>query len=332
MVFNQLFGSGEATTTNNFLNEEQIRRGQRTADSALTAAQDMGPYQGNYYAGLTPDQIQSVGRTRDFVGNNRELGQGMINDGQALQASGMGVGTNAQTLFDQAMGRTPEAARDAAMAEATGPRTQALVDAALRDTERSLNEDQLTSLQQGVTATGNRNSSRAGAMEAIIRRDAGDRMADVSAQIRNDAYNTALSDDYRRQLSNDQLALAGNTQLGSAYDRGMSTINTGLSTEMGLTGAQAAAGGVVQADQQMQIDAERARHNDLRMDGFNILDAYNRGIGGPILESSTTNAGQGAFQRFGSGMQGLQQGIQSIGQIGAMFSGNPAAAMGAAGG
>lgn len=335
-AFGKLFGSGSSsqTTTTDYLNEDQILRGQRTADEALTAAQRMGAYQGDYYAGLNDTQLGAINRTTDFVNTNSNLGQNMISSGQNMMTQGQNTGANAQAIFDRAMSYDSNAAREAAMAEATGERTQGLIDAALRDTTTQLTESTLPGLQQDITSVGGRNSSRAGALEANAISDAQDRMADVSSQIRSDAYNSALNDDYRNRVSNDQLALSGNSQLGTAYDRGMGTVQTGLDTEAGLTNAQLMAGGALQADNQARLDADRMKYNDLRMDGFNVLNAYNQGIGGPIVSGQTTTAdsGAGIFQRFGSGMKGLADGLGSIAQIGSMASGNPAAFMSAAGG
>lgn len=331
-MFNQLFGSGTTTQETQFLNEDQIRRGQRTADGALTTAQRIGPYQGEYYAGFNPTQTGAINRAVDFADQNRNLGQGFVFGGQSLLSDGSGIGSNAQAIFDRSFGRTPDAARDAALAEATGTRTQGLIDAAIRDTTRQLTEETLPGIQRDITATGNRNSSRAGAAEAVATRAAQDRIADVSSQIRQSAYDTALNDDYRRQVTNDQTALGANSQLGSVYDRGLGTVQTGLATEAGLNSSQLAAGTALQGDAQARLNADRTRFDDIRFDGFNILDRYNSGIGGPIVSGQTVNDGSGAFQRFGQGLNGLAEGFQSIAQIGAMFSGNPAAAAAAAGG
>lgn len=320
-----LFGGDKKKnkTTIDFLNKPQMQRVQEGADVALSEAERMGPYQGDYYAGFNPLQRDAVQRTAGFSDANAGLGQGLVFDGQALKDQGLAIGSNAQSIFDQAMSRSPEAAREAAMGEATGGRTQSLIDAALRDTTRQLTEQTLPGIQDGITATGNRNSSRAGAAEAVATRGAQDRMADVSAQIRQNAYDQALSDDYRRTVSNDQLALGSNSQLGSVYDRGVGTIQTGINTEQGLNSSLMGAGTALQGNDQLRLEADRARFDDMRFDGFNILDRYNQTIGGPqgiqTGQTGTATLSQNPVQQFGQNTESMQGAFSAINNIGKMF-------------
>src|SRR3546814_4839567 len=73
------------------------------------------------------------------------------------------------------------------------PSTQGIVEANSRDVVHNLNEETLPGIDRQATATGGITSSRAGVAAGIARRGAEDRVADISASIRGDAYNRGLS-------------------------------------------------------------------------------------------------------------------------------------------
>jgi len=310
-VIGKLFGGGGQTQTNEILNKDQIQRGQKEADLALDSAKGFGPFTGPNFAGMTPEQIEALRRTGRFANVNEGLGQGLVDQGAQLMQPGLQTGQNSQSLFASAMNRSPEASRARAMAEATGDRSQGLVDAATRDAQRALTEQTLPGIQQGITATGNRNSSRAGAAEAVARRGTADMIADTSSQIRQSMYDTALTDDYRRQVSADQLALGANSQLGTSLDRGLGLQTTGLGAQSGLNNELLRAGQYQQGQNQAEMGAARARFDDQRFDGFNVLDRYNQGIGGPIQTGASTSGNPDVGGAIGAASP-LIAGISSI--------------------
>jgi hypothetical protein len=89
------------------------------------------------------------------------------------------------------------------------------VDAATRDVARTLGEETLPGLNARAMAGGNVNSARAGAAEAVARRAAEDRAADISSEIRSNAYNTGLQTALTAKGQQDSLALGALSQAAS---------------------------------------------------------------------------------------------------------------------
>ena len=114
---------------------------------ALQNQLDQGYYNDPTYAGL--NQQQTTGLDNQFA-----LGQRGYGYGNRLLEQGAGFGTNYQNLYNQAgqdqIGNARQYANDNA---------QPLVNAALRDSTRQLNENTLTNIGLGASATGNANSS-----------------------------------------------------------------------------------------------------------------------------------------------------------------------------
>ncbi|MBC9206829.1 hypothetical protein IBL26_08270 [Roseomonas aerophila] len=90
------------------------------------------------------------------------------------------------------------------------------VDAATRDVARTLGEETLPGLNARAMAGGNINSARAGAAEAVARRGAEDRAADISSGIRNNAYNTGVNAALTANAQQNNLALTANAQSAAA--------------------------------------------------------------------------------------------------------------------
>jgi hypothetical protein len=90
------------------------------------------------------------------------------------------------------------------------------VDAATRDVSRSLNEETLPGLNSRAMGGGNLNSARAGAAESVARRGAEDRAADISTDIRNNAYNTGISSALAANGQQNSLSLGALSQASSS--------------------------------------------------------------------------------------------------------------------
>lgn len=324
-AFDKLFGGNTTTQkqTTEYLNEDGLKRRYSEADSALDSARQTGPYSGPRYAGLTQDQLDAVGGLSTFARTNAGAPQSLIDASAGLIGTGSGYGTNAQSIFDEIMSRQPGGLEQRAMEQATGSFADSLVDSASTDALRALNEEQLPALQQAITATGNRNSSRAGAAEATTRARTADRIAQLSGDIRSRLFDKTLDHGYREQLTNDQLALGANNQLAGSFSMGSSGLREGQGLFSQLMEGQLGAGGIVQADQQNQINADRSRFDDFRYDDFDTLFRYNEALGGPVVKSTTSTytGNEGIFTRLGSGMGGLKSGIQDAGAIAGMIPG-----------
>lgn len=194
--------SGKQTTTSSGTSESGPSKFQApyltqafdAAQANYQATKDTPYYQGDTYAGMTADQKATLDRMKGYAS-----GQGMT---AANTISSVGSG-----LIDSTAGKavsnldrfTALAGTDATqsniengMKYADNPFVNSQIDAASRDVTRNLNEGQLPSIDRAASATGNINSSRAGVAAGIASRGAADRIGDISASIRGDAYNRGV--------------------------------------------------------------------------------------------------------------------------------------------
>jgi hypothetical protein len=127
-------------------------------------------------------------------------------------------------------------------AYADNPYMDGMVDAASRDIKRNLYENELPTLNMQATATGNLNSSRAGAAEAIATRGAADRVGDISAQLRGGAYQSGLglaNTQWAQQLAGRGGAAGGMASLGqTGYTAGLGGAGIGRDYWQGGLNAQ----------------------------------------------------------------------------------------------
>lgn len=269
--------------------------------AALNDKLNAGYYNGPTYAGLNAMQTGAIDQQYNF-------GQNAFGMGNALMNQGQNYGQNYQSLFNQAgqdqLGNAINYAND---------NSQPLVDAALRDSTRNLQENTLTSIGMGASGTGNTNSSRAGVAEAIAGRDYMDRAADTSAGIKD-----RLAKDYLTQSQN-QFAnqMNANQGLGNAFNTGFGMGNTATANMIN-------AGGMYQKDMQNQYTDAKTNFEGNRDFASDAYGDYNAQILGrapqtpgtvtPNFVDPTAAAMNGAMAGFGFGGKYGQQ-------IGDFFSG-----------
>jgi len=212
---------------------------------------DAGYYQGPTYAGL--NNMQTSG-----LQNQYNLGQTGFGYGNQFMNTGASFGSNYNNLYNQAGQDQIGNAINYANAN-----SQPLVDAALRDSTRNLQENTLQSIGMGASSTGNINSSKAAVAQAIAGRDYLDRAADTSAGIRD-----RLAKDYLTQQQNQFTnQMAANQGLSN-------TFNTGFDTSNSAVNAMQLAGGAYQKDLQNQYEDARARFEGQRDYESNLYGDY----------------------------------------------------------
>jgi hypothetical protein len=252
-----------------------------------------GYYQGPTYAGLNDMQTNAINQQYNFGQNAFGMGNTLMNQGQ-------NYGQNYQSLFNQAgqdqLGNAINYAND---------NSQPLVDAALRDSTRNLQENTLTSIGLGASGTGNTNSSRAGVAQAIAGRDYLDRAADTSAGIKD-----RLAKDYLTQSQN-QFAnqMNANQGLGNAFNTGFGMGNTANSNMIN-------AASMYQKDLQNQYNDAQQNFEGNRDFASNVYADYNAQIlrGAPRTPANqvantvdpTAAALSGAMAGYGFGNQFAQ--------------------------
>lgn len=234
-----------------------IRRFYESGEAAKDAAKSKGYYSGETLAGMNPYTSNALNRMGAASGANMGIGQDLINQGR-------GFGANYGDIYADASktGGTLGAAQDYAMKYG-----QPLIDAALRDSQRNLQENTLTGIDRGASSSGNMNSSRAGVTEAIARRDYADRAADVGSDIRQDLAEQ-YTDSYNQDMANRMAATRG---LQDTFDSGMDS--TGTFADWGTK-----AGAAFTADEQRRLDDARMRFEGERDFDLDLENKYGSGI------------------------------------------------------
>lgn len=260
--------------------------------NALNNMLDKGAYGGPTYAGMNDMQ-------RNAMGNMYNFGNSGFSQGQGLMNTAGGFGQNYSDLYNQAGQDRMATAQQYAMNN-----SQPLVDRALRDSTRNLQENTLTSIGMGASATGNTNSSRAGVAEAIAGRDYMDRAADTTANINDTLMQRSLKEQdasFRNQMN-------ANRALGD-------TFNTGFGMNQDSLKMMGAAGDIQQKDTQNQYNADKTAFDNERDFALDAYNKYNSGILGRAPQTSNQQANManpmnamvgGAMSGFGFGQQYLQ--------------------------
>jgi|TARA_B100001094_G_scaffold318911_1_gene363045 hypothetical protein len=108
---------------------------------------------------------------------------------------------------------------------------QGQINAATRDISRNLNENQLTGIAANAASSGNSGSSRRAVMDAIATRGANDRSADISSQMRGNAYNQALGIESNRAAQNAGFQQGAN-QANAGFNQQANQFNAGAQNRL----------------------------------------------------------------------------------------------------
>ena len=276
--------------------DANLAGGQTALDGVLAA----GNYGGPTYAGPHPFSSN----TATAMGG---AGGAMINRGAGMMDRFAGFGDNSQDIYGQ-YGAMADAAgntdRLAVAQQYALNNSQPMIDAAMRDDRRNLQENVLPAINQGASASGNTASSRAGVAEAVANRGYDDRRADVTAGI-NDAFTARSLGQQNTQFNQQGSALQGagsaNNAIRSAYSDGLNTMGEGANFGMN-------AGNVLQGYDQAAFDDARARFEGNRDFALNQRKDYmstmlNRAPNNPSVQPNnfdpTMSGISGAMTGFG---------------------------------
>ena len=249
-----------------------------------------GQFNGIYgqQQGLASNQGNLAGQIQGSAGNFNSL---------ANQQSGL---TDRFTgLADQAQ-NTDYLGNANAYAQAN---SQPLVDAALRDERRNLQENTLTGIDMSASGSGNMNSSRAGIAEAVANRAFDDRAADVRSQVQSDLRQDSLAQQNTQfGQANTALGNAGNSiaGTGSQFGAGVNAL-TGASNVYGSQGsALNSAGTAATGGMNAYGNANDALNT---AGGFNtqISNAYNTGMNAMQTGGSMAMNAGGILQGYDQG-------------------------------
>jgi hypothetical protein len=277
------------------------------SEGALNNVLDTGAYQGQTYAG--PNAFQTG--TANSMGN---FGMGMMNSGNAMMGNNAGFGNNANNMYGQYQGMVNNAQQQDRLGNAidyANANTGSLLDTAMRDDRRNLQENTLTGIDLAASGSNNMNSSRAGIATAVANRGYDDRRADMASNIQNSLIDRSLNTQ-NQAFADQQNALSGamgaNSAISNAYGVGLNTMGQGANFGMN-------AGNSLQGYDQAQLNDMRKRFEDQRDFEMQQRTMYNAGILGRAPDSSQNvkanmhnpmMAGiSGAMGGYGKGMQGF---------------------------
>lgn len=284
---------------------------------------DMQPYLLDFYSGGTdalkgaldagfyggPTRADMDARTKEGLDAATGFGRNAVTDASAFMDAGRGFAQNTADLYNRAsqdmLGNATQYATN---------NVEPLLTAAMRDSRRQLEEEQLPGVARQASRTGNTNSSRAGVREAILERGFADRESDMRSDLMDRLTNRSLQSQ-QNQLAN---MTAANQNLGSLYSTGMTLGGQGAAA---LTGV----GGAFQADEQARMADDRARFEGERDFPMQMYGMYGQNILG-------RNPGGAAFGQINNNLTdptvaalgGAKAGAGMFGNIfDNMFGGGP---------
>lgn len=253
-------------------------------------------------AGINPMLAQGLGQQYGFsqgTGNDifrQQLAQSLQNTQGFNNAGNTANMMSSGNVYGAPMNRGID--MQTAAQASSNPYLDGQIDAASRDVMRNLGENQLTGNAAMAAGTGNSGSSRRAVMDAIAMRGAGDRVADISSNMRGQAYNTGLGIAAQQGLANQSAQLGTNTlnanlmgqganlnyNIGQAGQQGM-----GQAYQTGVNNAQLAqdTGNYMRQYQQQLLDTQYSN----QMNPYNSLQMYKSLIGDPTVLSSSNSIG-----------------------------------------
>ena len=271
------------------------------SQSALDNVIGQGAYTGQTYAG--PNDFQTG--TANTMGG---YGMDMQGSGFGMMGDNSGFGANSNSMYNQFQGMSEDAKNDrlgTAMDYASA-NSGSLVDSAMRDDRRNLQENTLTGIDLAASGSGNMNSSRAGVAEAVANRGYDDRRADVTSDINQQLMDQSL--DQQNQQFKDQVM--ANNGVSNAYSQGINSMGT-MGEAVANRGYDDRRADVTMGIQDRLVDRSLNQQSQQFADRGTALNAArdaNSGIGN-AYEVGMNTLGEGANfgMNAGNSLQGYSQ-------------------------
>jgi hypothetical protein len=272
-----------------------------SAQGIYNASKDSPYYQGQTYAGMSQEAKDALARLRSYAGTT---GLGTATTLSTIGANAAGYAGQAGTTIDKLAtmaGEDPTQANiAAATAYANNPALQGMIDANARDVTRNLSEDILPSIDRAASATGNINSSRAGIASGIAQRGAADRIGDISAQMRGDAYDRGLSLASNDRSTNMSALGSAAGAYGNLAGFGVDALGKSSDAAYGAYDAINGSFGQEQQDQQGQLDADFTKWQGQDTRASDLLSRYMGTVGSSQWGQSGTSSGTSKQKQSGS--------------------------------
>ena len=296
-----LFGGGSSKTKSG--PPKYVKKAQKAsyaeADKQYNQALATAPT--DFYAGMDPMAKAGIYGSNAYATGAGTQAADLVagSAAPAIQGGEAGALGSSAALLRASLTDPTQGNIDSAMSYADNPFVQSMIDASLRDPLRMLTEEQLPSLDRGAVATGNTNSSRTGARDAILTRGFQDRASDVAGAIRSGLYSSGLNlAEQARQANLGGLGVAGGL-FGGIYGRGLDAANQGQTMNFNNYDASIKGGQLLQQDAQGEINGQIAQNQY----GLDLLAKKNAATGLSSVNPGTVPTTQGP-----GGVRGAAQG------------------------
>jgi hypothetical protein len=229
-------------------------------NDAYAKTQNSGvPQPSEYTAGLTPQQISTFQQMIGY-GGNQGIPNAQAQTGANYNAMGTGATQGAlNSLGSFNAGNSNNMGNTVAGANqyASGLDIPGQVAASMRDATNTANDVTLPGQAQAAAGTGNINSSAVGPggiAQGLVQRGLATQAGDLSAQLRNSAYNTGAGIAQNQNQTNNAQNLSAYGTMGSlgnaATGLGNDAYNNSINNAGNLFGLAAAGGGGLQGGNQ----------------------------------------------------------------------------------
>lgn len=281
-------------------------------------AANSNTYTGQQVAQFTPDQLSTFQKMIGYGGSTAGA--------DTSQTVGTNTATTGFNALSEALkglqGYTPgggtQSNIDAATAYANNPATDGMIDAAMRDSRRSVSEQVLPQLARSNAINGNTMSTRNAISQGIVERGLADKTADVSSTIRGQQFDKGLQLAEQNSQSNNNLILdalkSSASAGGSAIGTGVNAIGSGIDQMKGLFDIANAGGAGQQGALQAAIDDAKGQKEYANNEAwknlqnyFGVVGAANWGGTSNTTETSTPST----WNQIGSAL-GMAQSIMRL--------------------
>lgn len=295
-----LFGGSTKTTTNEKFDSGPSSWQKPYLDSAFSQAQtayntQAGTpyYQGDTYAGMSAEAKAALDAMRGYA-----TGTGLTSANQMSQIGTnlAGYATQSGGLIDKYLqGSNADAITAEAGKYADNPYIQSQIDAAAGDVRRNLTEDILPAIDRNASAGGGINSSRAGIASGIAQRGAADRIANIGANIRSQAWSQGL--DMARDSAEANLTAAN--AFGALGSQGIDALRAGADAGYGAFDRINASNTLDQADRQGYLDEDFEQWQGEDQRAWDLLNRYYGIVGGNQWGQSGTSSSTSKTKQSG---------------------------------
>jgi len=255
---------------------------------------------GNNYQNMYGQAQGLYGQSQDIYGKSQGLygqAQDVYNQGASLSGQNQDLFQQNKGLYNQFQGLSEEAKADRLGTAMDYANTNSgdLVNSAMRDDRRNLQENTLPGIDLAASGTNNMNSSRAGIAEAVANRAYDDRRADVSMGIQDRLIDRSLNNQ-AQQFADRSNALTNAGTAGAAQGSNLAGAGNALSNQNNSLSAASGALG-----SSSNFLAGGGNH-------LNTAGNMNQGISGAYTQGLNT-LGQGANfgMNAGNSLQGYNQ-------------------------